>query len=116
MESPARSAAGSQMEALIGLLQDVFRPIVLEAVAGQLMSISPAARDLENLRHKEYLSAKEVEDLYGLNAKTLACWRSQNRGPHYSKDGHLIRYRRKDIEMYLVNNTVKVFQGGAPCK
>ena len=89
------------------IIRAIMRPILKEVVNEELQSMaalnSPAAevRELEILRHKEYLSAKEVQALYGLNHKTLADWRSQGRGPSFAQDGYVILYRRQDVEAYL---------------
>jgi len=83
------------------------RPILQEVLTEELKNLamfsSPAAevRELEVLRHKEYLNAKEVQALYGLNHKTLADWRGQGRGPAFTQDGYVILYRRQDVEAYL---------------
>jgi len=106
MEASTLNAAGPQMEALCGILRDIFRPLVREAVASALngRSVAPAEG------RQEYLSAKEVEAIYGLNSKTLSCWRSQGKGPTYSKKGNKILYRRQDVEDYLKNCRVRTIE------
>jgi hypothetical protein len=89
------------------LVRDFIRPILHEVLNEELKNLatinSPAAevRELGILRHKEYLSGKEVQALFGLNHKTLADWRSQGRGPAFTQDGYVILYRRLDVEAYL---------------
>ena len=83
------------------------RPILQEVLNEELKNLallnSPAAevRELEILRRKEYLTAKEVQRLFGLNHKTLADWRGRGRGPAFTQDGYVILYRRQDVEAYL---------------
>ena len=61
-----------------------------------------AANAPENdLSGKRTLTAKEVEKEYNLCVSTLANWRSQKRGPLYSKAGKIILYRRENIERFL---------------
>ena len=57
------------------------------------------------LRQKAMLTPKEVQELYGLNANTLNCWRSDGRGPVYHKaESGVILYSHEDIKIYLRNN------------
>jgi hypothetical protein len=99
-----RNSSGHQMDALVGLLQDVFRPLLQEVMASgrQGQAVPPP-----EFPQKDFLRPKEVEAIYGLNHKTLACWRSQGRGPTYSKEGDLVLYRRQDLEAYLKTRRVR---------
>ncbi|MDR2947547.1 MAG: helix-turn-helix domain-containing protein [Candidatus Adiutrix sp.] len=92
-------------EMLTSFLKPIFREVVKEEVASLRPEpvVPEDIKEIEILRHREFLQPKEVEALYGLNHKTLASWRGQGRGPAYSKDGGLIFYRRLDIEAYLKN-------------
>ena len=89
------------------VVRAVIRPILQEVLNEELKNLTtlntpaPEVRELEILRHKEYLNAKEVQALYGLNHKTLADWRGQGRGPAFTQDGYVILYRRQDVEAYL---------------
>ena len=105
METANRQVLVPQMESLVGLLQTVFRPLVKEAVAESLQGKAEASTPCTP--QKEFLRPKEVEAIYGLNHKTLACWRSQGRGPAYSKEGELILYRRLDVEAFLKTRRVR---------
>ena len=46
---------------------------------------------IERLKRREYLTAEEVELIYGLKAVTLANKRSRACGPEYIKDGDKMR-------------------------
>lgn len=47
-----------------------------------------------------FFTAKEVADLLRFKPITLAIWRSNGRGPKYSKIGGSVRYRGADIELW----------------
>ena len=62
---------------------------------------------LERLKRREYLTAEEVELIYGLKAVTLANKRSRARGPEYIKDGDKILYKQQAIKKYLDARAVR---------
>lgn len=90
-------------EFLRGFIKPLLKEIFTEELAGITAATQPAGeiKALELLRHREYLTSKEIEALYGLNHKTLADWRSKGRGPTYIQDGGVILYRRLDVEAWL---------------
>ena len=90
-------------------IRPILRDVINEELKNLAMLSSPApeVRELEILRHKEYLNAKEVHALYGLNHKTLADWRGQGRGPAFTQDGYVILYHRQDVEAYLKSTKKK---------
>ena len=55
---------------------------------------------------KKLLSDKDVEVLYGLNARTLQRNRVDKIGLPYHKIGKLVKYHVDDIEKYLEQNRV----------
>ena len=57
---------------------------------------------------KKLLCEKEVETIYGLNARTLQRDRTNQSGIPYLKIGRRVFYRRSDIEEFLA--TCKVGQ------
>lgn len=61
---------------------------------------------LERLKRREYLTAEEVELVYGLKAATLANKRSRANGPEYIKDGDKILYRQQSVRKYLESKAV----------
>lgn len=56
---------------------------------------------IERLKRREYLTAEEVELIYGLKAATLANKRSRAHGPEYIKDGDKILYKQQAVRKYL---------------
>lgn len=55
---------------------------------------------------RRYLSPKEVEAIYGVNAGTLANWRLYGKGPAYCKVGRLIRYEVSNLEKFFQQHIV----------
>lgn len=89
--------------------------VVIDAVREALGDAAVGSREsraLSVLQHKEALSDKEVEQLYGIKAGTLRNWRSQGRGPSFVKDGKVILYRRKDLEAYMQGRRVRTYDQG----
>lgn len=62
--------------------------------------LAPAAR-LEQLRRKELISGKEVEELYGLDRGTLDNWRSNGKGPAPTKIGQRVYYRHEALQEFI---------------
>ena len=54
-----------------------------------------------DLNGRHTLTPAQVEREYNIKEKTLANWRSQKKGPKYSKAGRTILYRRANIERFL---------------
>ena len=57
--------------------------------------------------NKDWLNPKEVKDIYGLSTSTLAKWRMENKYLSFSKVGKYIKYKRRDIENFLIKNIVE---------
>ena len=55
----------------------------------------------------KYLRPKEVEQIYRMNAKTLANWRSQGRGPDYLRIGGRIFYQVHELKRFIRSCKVK---------
>ena len=49
----------------------------------------------------EILNPTELAEYLGLSQKTLANWRSLRVGPLPLRAGHVIRYRKRDVEAWL---------------
>jgi excisionase family DNA binding protein len=58
--------------------------------------------------HDELLTGDELAAYLGRPAKTLANWRSARTGPAYIKVGGTVRYRRRDVEAWLDEQTYGV--------
>jgi predicted DNA-binding transcriptional regulator AlpA len=53
------------------------------------------------------LSEREVEEQYGINARTLQGWRTRKKGPPYLKvGGTLVRYNRAEFEAWIASSPV----------
>lgn len=57
---------------------------------------------------EEWLTPKQVSDIYGLSISTLAKWRMRGINLTYSKFAKYIRYNRSDIEKFIESNKVEV--------
>ena len=47
------------------------------------------------------LTPREVADLLAIPEETLCAWRARRQQLPYVKVGHLVRYRRDDLALYL---------------
>lgn len=52
------------------------------------------------LTDDDYLSDREVSDMFLISIRPLARWRQQGRGPGYRKVGRRVRYRRPDVKKW----------------
>lgn len=58
------------------------------------------------LTNKLFLNSKEVEELYGISASTLANWRSKMLGPKYHKVGGAVRYKIEDLNNFMESKKI----------
>ncbi len=49
----------------------------------------------------EYLSPRQVSQLTGIEAGTLANWRWSGRGPDFVRLGRSIRYPKQDLQHWI---------------
>lgn len=49
---------------------------------------------------QDILTTIQAGQFLGINHGTLRAWRSQGRGPRYTRLGRLVRYRRRDLEIW----------------
>ena len=54
----------------------------------------------------QLLTEKEVQQIFGLNARTLQRERSLGMGIPYVKIGKRVRYKRDDVEKHIERHTV----------
>ena len=55
----------------------------------------------------ELLTAEQAAEYLGVRPQTLAVWRLTKRYPlAYLKVGRLVKYRREDLDRFLVERTV----------
>lgn len=55
----------------------------------------------QNTPANRLLTEKEVEEIYGLNARTLQAHRQRGGGIPFVKIGAMVRYRPADIEAFV---------------
>ena len=55
----------------------------------------------ERMLRKLFITENEASEIASLKIQTLRNWRSQGRGPTYSKIGKLVRYPVEDFIKYL---------------
>jgi hypothetical protein len=53
-----------------------------------------------------WLNVEQAAKLLGKKEQTLANWRSQGKGPKYTKNGSEVRYRREWIDEYMYAGVV----------
>lgn len=77
--------------------------MVLADLMPMTMALPPDVVDLEILKRKELLTPDEVEQLYGLNARTMANKRGHGRGPSYIQEyrGGPVFYEHGAIRDYI---------------
>ena len=77
------------------------------ALERMLAPVVDSIGQLERLKRREYLTAEEVELVYGLKAVTLANKRMKAQGPEYIKDGEKILYKQQAVKAYLETKTIR---------
>lgn len=66
---------------------------------------------------REYLTETDVSERYNIPRKTLAFWRSEGRGPKYSKPGMRVLYRKADVDAFMAKYTVRTIDDQqVPCR
>lgn len=50
---------------------------------------------------QKWLNVREAAERLGFSKKTLDNWRSEGRGPRYSRVGRSIRYHIEDLDSYM---------------
>ena len=55
---------------------------------------------------EEYLKDDEAANFLNLSKQTLRNWRTQGRGPAYSKAGRAVRYSLEDLRRYMEKNRI----------
>lgn len=73
---------------------------VRQAVREELKNISTAP---------EIMREKEAAKYLGVSANTLRQYRVQGVGPVYSKNGTVIFYTKKDLDVYLQEAKIKTY-------
>ena len=71
--------------------EQVIRRVVREAVAEAAEAATAPA----------YLDTQAAARYLGLSTASLEGWRSERRGPPFTKVGRAVRYRRTDLEEFM---------------
>ena len=50
---------------------------------------------------RDILTTGELADMLSVSERTLIRWRAQRVGPPWTKVGHAVRYRRRDVDAWL---------------
>lgn len=56
---------------------------------------------------RDLIDGPTLAEQLGIPEKTVAEWRSTNRGPAYVKVGRHVRYRTADVEAWLESQTTR---------
>ncbi len=56
--------------------------------------------------NKEWLDPKEAAAHMGFKSKTLDNWRSEGKGPKYSRVGRSIRYHVSDLDNFMKSSQI----------
>jgi hypothetical protein len=62
--------------------------------------------NLQNLDHDTLLTEAEASEFLKLSVRTLQAWRIRVAGPAFVQVGRAIRYRRRDLIVWIEANTV----------
>lgn len=81
-------------------LQNLISASVRSAVREELKNFSTTP---------EVMREKEAAKYLGLSPLTLKNYRSQGIGPVYSKNGAVISYSKKDLDLYLQKSKIKIY-------
>ena len=66
-------------------------------------------------RGKKLLSARDIEQEYGIAKRTLEHWRSEGTGPEYTTVGGRIYYERARMEDYIAAGRVRPVDCSGAC-
>jgi len=56
----------------------------------------------------EWLTEKQVSEIFSIPLPTLRNWRHERQGPPYSKLGRAVRYRYEDVVRFMEERAVAV--------
>jgi len=61
----------------------------------------------KDAKEEQLLTAEQVAEWLQISPRSLERWRDARKGPQFRKIGGLIRYTRKDVELWIDGQTVK---------
>lgn len=74
--------------------------LILEAAREAVAQALAAAQQPQPSR--EYINTEEASAYLGLSKPQLEIWRSQGDGPPYIKLSRLVRYKKSDLDSWMV--------------
>lgn len=60
--------------------------------------------DAKNILSGELLNEHQASNYLDVSVRSLQAWRLRGGGPKYAKLGRSVRYRRTDLDHYVVEN------------
>ena len=84
---------------------------LVRIVATAMRSILEAPALLPVKHGKKLLSARDMENEYGIPKRTLEHWRNAGTGPEYTTVGGRIYYERARVEAYIAAGRVRPVDG-----
>lgn len=72
----------------------------------RIVPLATSCKNIYEIEQKELLTPSQVQEVYNLNAKTLANWRHQSKGPSYYKMSNKVMYAVEEIEKWLRESIV----------
>ncbi|NOX50528.1 MAG: helix-turn-helix domain-containing protein [Gammaproteobacteria bacterium] len=58
-----------------------------------------------SIGYGQLMTEAEVAEILRISVRTLQAWRVSGDGPRYSKIGRAVRYRRPDIENWVLSGS-----------
>jgi predicted DNA-binding transcriptional regulator AlpA len=71
--------------------------------------LEPEPEKFPDPKPDDYLTPNDVAKKYQISPKTQANWRSQGKGPEYFKLGNKVRYLRKNVEKWVEQSRVRIY-------
>lgn len=87
---------------------DMIPPDFGEKLLNRIAQIFQPAARMEILNRKEFLTEKEVEELFSIPVATLQTNRCRNKGARYIKEGRKVLYPKKELMEYYLSGLVKI--------
>lgn len=76
----------------------------MEKILELLYLIIELLKDMS--KQRTWLTPKELEEEYGLKEKTMSKYRMDGRIPHYKVGAKFIRYKREEIDEWIISHKV----------
>lgn len=87
---------------------DILPPDFGEKLLSRIAQLFQPAARMEILNRKEFLTEKEVEELFSIPVATLQTNRCRNKGARYIKEGRKVLYPKKELMEYYMSGLIKI--------